>query len=472
MVKKFSILFIFIITISFFARTNNVRADFDCLTLSTSSTPAQKSFCQNELDDLNQQLAKLTKQLSSQQKKTGSFKSDIDSLTQQIDALKLKIKSRVLAINNLKVSINEKAAKIETLQEKIAKEHQSLAQLLRNTNEFDNENIAYLVLSNDSISSFYSDLESYDSIKKGVKNSVDTINGIKTETEAQKIELQKQKDAQTEAKDQLENAQKKVAQTQAEKKQLLDLSKQKEADYQKVINDRQKRIAEIKSRLFSLAGASAAIRFDVALGYAEEAAASTGIDPAFLLAIITQESRLGANVGQCNKVGDPDAKKWNRIMPGPEEHARYLSNGKTCKNSNGSCSSRDDQTPFLEILSNLGLSPEGQPISCPIVSAGPWGGAMGPAQFIPSTWKLIQDRVRNITGSANPWSPRDAFTASSIYLTDLGGKGTSIVAQQTAACKYYGSGGSACSYGTQVTALKNKIQGDIDYLKLYGVAKN
>ena len=33
--------------------------------------------------------------------------------------------------------------------------------------------------------------------------------------------------------------------------------------------------------------------------------AKTTIDPAFLLAIITQESKLGANVGQCY-LSDPD----------------------------------------------------------------------------------------------------------------------------------------------------------------------
>jgi hypothetical protein len=62
--------------------------------------------------------------------------------------------------------------------------------------------------------------------------------------------------------------------------------------------------------------------------------------------------------------------------------------------------------------------------------------------------------------------------ASALYLTDLGATGNSTSSQLRAACKYYGSGGSTCTYGRNVIALKNKIQGDIDYLKLYGVAKN
>ncbi|MCX6758018.1 MAG: lytic murein transglycosylase [Candidatus Nomurabacteria bacterium] len=440
-------------------RTYNVRADFDCLTLSTSSTVDQKRFCQNELDQLNQQLIELSNQLSNQKKTTGSFKSDIDSLTKQINALKVKIKARTLAIATLKVSISEKITKIETLSEKIDKEHQSLAQLLRNTNEFDNENILHLIISDNSISSFYSDLESYDSIKKAVKTSVDTINGIKTQTEIQKTDLQKQQDAQIDAKAQLEAAQKKVSQTQAEKKQLLAVSKQKESDYQTVISEREKRIADIKSRLFSLAGGSQAIRFDVALGYAEDVSRKTNIDPAFLLAIITQESKLGANVGQCYLkdsntgagVGKNTGTKFSKVMK-PSR----------------------DVGPFMDITNSLGLNAFETAVSCPIPSAGGWGGAMGPAQFIPSTWKLFISRISKVTNSnpPSPWDPEDAFTASALYLTDLGAVGDSTSAQSRAACKYYGSGGASCSYSKSVIALKNKIQGDIDYLKQYGVAKN
>ena len=36
-----------------------------------------------------------------------------------------------------------------------------------------------------------------------------------------------------------------------------------------------------------------------ALVYAQEAGKKTGVDPAFILAILQQESNLGANVGSC-----------------------------------------------------------------------------------------------------------------------------------------------------------------------------
>jgi hypothetical protein len=97
---------------------------------------------------------------------------------------------------------------------------------------------------------------------------------------------------------------------------------------------------------------------------------------------------------------------------------------------------------------------------------------MGPAQFIASTWKIFETRLKAALGhDASPWVPQDAFMASAMYLTDLGAIGDSYSAQIRAACKYYGSGGSSCSYGKSVMNLKASIQSDIDYLKQYGVSR-
>jgi membrane-bound lytic murein transglycosylase B len=126
----------------------------------------------------------------------------------------------------------------------------------------------------------------------------------------------------------------------------------------------------------------------------------------------------------------------------------------------------------LEITKKLGFDPYKTVVSCPIPSAGGYGGAMGPAQFIASTWQMFEDRLKDILGhEANPWAAQDAFMASALYLSDLGGTGGSYTGEMKAACKYYGSGGTSCSYGKSVQKLKASIQSDIDYLNQYGVSR-
>lgn len=447
---RYFLFFIFIMFVFFGAKTYFTIGAFNCLNLNTSSSEADKDYCKKELAQIEAELAKLIELQKEQQKKTGTITGDVNYLTSQINALKTKIKSRSLAISQLKVAIVEKNSTIKSLNQKIDREYESIAQLLRDTNRYDNETLVHLILSDQSISNFYNDLEAYASIKQAVKASVDKIRGIKSETENQKQDLEKKQNAETDAKVELENAQKKVAQTEAEKRQLLAISKQAESAYKKLAAEKKATADRIRSALFPLAGTTQKIEFGTALQYANEVSKITGVDPAFLLAILTQESNLGANVGQCY-LTNPDTGAgagkntgtpfWNVMKP------------------------TRDVAPFLAITSALGLDPFKTAVSCPIAGVAGWGGAMGPAQFIPSTWKIFETRLQNALGHfANPWAPKDAFLASAMYLTDLGAVGTSATAQSIAACRYYGSGGTTCQYGKSVANLKNTIQANIDLL--------
>jgi len=450
MTKETVVVFFVLMFIFFGFTTHKANAAFDCLTLTTSSSPSDKDFCKNELAQIEAQLADLLQKQKEQQKQTGTLKGDVDYLTSQINALKTKIKARALIIAQLKINITEKVNMIKSFSEKIDRERESLAQLLRNTNEFDDEVMVYLILSDSDISNFYSDLESYSSIKQAVKDSIDVINGIKTKTEIAKTDLEKKQDAETDAKAELESAQKTVAKSEADKKQLLAISKQTEAAYNMLAAQKKAQADRIRSALFGLAGISQKIEFGTALAYANGVQKKLGVDPAFLLAILTQESNLGANVGQC-------------YLTNPDTGAGVGKNTGT-PFANVMKPTRD-VAPFLEITQQLGFNAFQTAVSCPIVGVLGYGGAMGPAQFIPSTWKLFATRLQVALGHlANPWSPEDAFMASGMYLSDLGAIGNSASAQHKAACKYYGSGGVTCSYSKSVMVLKAKIQADIDLL--------
>ncbi|MFH0779514.1 MAG: hypothetical protein V1928_01510, partial [Parcubacteria group bacterium] len=128
-----------------------------------------------------------------------------------------------------------------------------------------------------------------------------------------------------------------------------------------------------------------------------------------------------------------------------------------------------DQSPFKQITSELGLNPDVTPVSCPMknskgIQVG-WGGAMGPAQFIPSTWMGYRGKITAITGkAANPWDIRDAFLAAAIKLAADGAKSKS--GEWAAAMKYFcGSTNSAYKfYGDNVVARAEQYQKDIDSL--------
>lgn len=290
-------------------------------------------------------------------------------------------------------------------------------------------------------------------MKQELYASVNKIKEIKADTESEKAQLQSKQSQEEDAKNALNTQKKIVEQSEAEKKKLLSISQNKEKEYQAVLAERQKRVSEIKAKLFGFAGGTAAIPFGQAYEYAKEAATATGIRPAFLLAILTQESNLGKNVGTCNRAGDPPSKSWRNVM-----------------------NPRGEQDAFIRITSALGINPDTTPVSCPL--PGGWGGAMGPAQFIPTTWEYVAPRVAKALGktAVNPWAAEDAIMASAIYLVDRGGTGGEAN-ERNAACRYYS--GRSCDgkrppnsfYGNNVMALARNIQADIDYLVQYGVSK-
>jgi hypothetical protein len=190
----------------------------------------------------------------------------------------------------------------------------------------------------------------------------------------------------------------------------------------------------IMKRPFELAGFSkrTTIKFGEAYcKYARKIAEDKGIRAAFLLAILSKESSFGAYTGGC-RYNDPRAK----MKPGEQEL-------------------------FKKICQNLRKDPAEQPVSC-AAGSSVHGGAMGPAQFLPSTWIDIMGE------NADPWDTETAFTAAAIYLKKLGAKPGDLNSEFSAASKYYsGSDKSPAgrAYAADVMNRADEIQKDIDVLE-------
>jgi len=455
--KSVALLAVFSLVVGFNINAHFASAQSPTAVCDDNFTGLSQDELRQKLAVCQAELAEQEKALDGQKKQSGTLKGDISILQADISAKQTKINARLALIKKLGGEIDQKNQKIAVLSDKLGLQKESLAQLIRKTRELDNDSVVQLLLTKGSISDFYNDLDSVSSIKVELKTSVDELHGIRHDTEEEKQSLEEKQDAEADAKAELEQARKKVEENKKQQQQLLSISQNKEKEYQKVIAQQQAKVAAINARLFTLAGQSQAIRFDAALAFAEQAYTKTGVEPSLVLAILTQESNLGANVGKC-------------YLSNTETGAGVgVNTGKAFTNL---MKPSRDVGPFLEITKKLGYDWTKTVVSCPIAGVAGWGGAMGPAQFIPSTWKIFEDRLQADLGHyPNPWMAEDAFMASALYLADLGAVGNSYSSQIRAACKYYGTGGSSCSYGKSVMNLKAKIQDDIDYLKEYGVSK-
>ena len=215
------------------------------------------------------------------------------------------------------------------------------------------------------------------------------------------------------------------------------MTKGQEAEYQKLLQSQQKTASELRNALFALLGGGGGIALPEAVRLAKYSSGKTGVSAAMILAILEQETNLGSNLGSCvyNDI------RGDRAVMSPER----------------------DQPVFLAIAGILGFDARTRSVSCPLMRGGVrsgWGGAMGPSQFIPSTWAVYggivnsgngwvysesSDAIRRINGTglpANPFNNQDAFIATALLLRDNGAVGT-FAADRLAALRYYAGWGGA-----------------------------
>jgi peptidoglycan hydrolase CwlO-like protein len=411
-------------------------------------TPEQRAKLEAELAQVEKEQKQAEKDLASAQGQSSSITKDIAVLTAKIKVAQLNIKAKNLSVASLGKDIQGKVAHIGTLEQRIAKNRNTLAAIMRKTSEFGDYSLPEVVLSQSDLSGFFGDLDDFESVQAGLKITFEAIRSDKAETEAEKTTLDKRRDAELDAKYVIEQEEKTIKANEAEKKRLLAISKGNEKSYTTLLAEKRARAASIRAQLFALRDANP-IPFGDALKYAQNAAAKTGVRPAYVLAILTQESSLGANVGSCYltdaQTGAGVSKKTGTIFPNVMKPGR-------------------DVEPFMGIVKALGGDPYKQVVSCP-QSVG-WGGAMGPAQFIASTWVLFEDRIANALGISSipdPWNPAHAFMASSMYLGDLGASAQTYTAEWNAACRYYS--GRPCAASTLISSYGNSVVAKADNIQ-------
>ena len=419
---------------------------------STDLTPEQEAQLRAQLAEIENQIKEQQVILNSTAAEGQQYQHDIDVLNAKIKQAQLKIKASELSISKLGKDITVKTNTITALGDRINKGDESLAQIIQRTREIDNFSYVEALLSSKNISDFFIDLDSFTSIKQSLSAHLDNIKDAKNKNEVAKKDLDTKRNQEIDTKASIENEKAIIQRAEDQKKSLLALNKNQQQNYKTVIANKTKQANDIRNQLFKLRDA-AAIKFGDAVTYAKAASAITGTRAAFILAIIQQESNLGANVGQC-------------LLTDAATGAGIKKNSGVAV-SNLMKPSRDVQ-PFLDITAALGRDPYKTVVSCPL-NVG-YGGAMGPSQFIPSTWKLFEDKIARALGksASDPWNPQDAFMASGFYLADLGASSQSFTDEKNAACRYYSgrscSAGTGNSYGNQVMARVAAIQANIDIL--------
>lgn len=417
-------------------------------TLAETVPSEERQALEEELKKLETEISQYEADITKTQGEKNTLNNQISILKKQINKLNLQISQSNLMIKDLTLQVKDTEGSIDQTSLKIIDSRSNLADILQSICEEDQKSLIEILVSEEKLSGFFDNLMNLEILNSETQKFLGEIKNLKTSLETQKQSLDDEKQD-------LENlvsiASLQRQESEATKKQKDSYLKLTEAEYQaslKKKTEAEKRAAEIKARIFELIGVPEAPTFGEAYDIAKYVNTVTGIRPALLLAVLTQESNIGKNVGQC--------------------YLKNISTGEGVVALSGKSSSRvmnptRDVSYFLEITKSLGRDPYYTPVSCPM-SVG-WGGAMGPAQFIPSTWANSKsgydEKVKAVTGkTADPWNIKDAFLAAGLYLKDLG-----VMENEFRAVMRYFSGNSWSKweefYGNSVLSIAKQYEEDI-----------
>ncbi len=206
-----------------------------------------------------------------------------------------------------------------------------------------------------------------------------------------------------------------IAMAKKDQEQLLETQKKQEQEIAQQARNTQQEVKRVEATIAQLNAKLSSIEASLSqllgksfstsdiVAAASFASKQTGVRKDFILGMLTQETSLGRYTGGCtykkSRMGSTNAKIFKRITK------------------------------------ELGYNYKKKKVSCPL-SYG-IGGAMGVAQFMPTTWVHYEETVAKYTGNypADPWSLTDGVMAMAIKLQRDGGAKKS--GENTAARRYY-----------------------------------
>lgn len=403
---------------------------------------------QKNLDQLEQEAQQLDTFITQTKQEVQNLASTKKILDAEAKRRAIEIRKLTLSLNNISAEISKKKSGIVDLSRKIDKSRQGLSASILLLRDYDEENSLMILLKHSNISSFFHSVDAIDKVQTNIQVSLKNFRNDRESLEREQQDFQDFEEEQEGLKALQEVERQVLTQKQREKQELLRLTKGKEALFQQLLKSKQRDIASLKTQLFYLE--KTGITAETALQMADLVAKRSGIRTAFLLALLEVETgkqfedgviSVGTNLGTGN---------WRRDL-----YQCYI-NLKKPKTA------ESEKNAFMKITSNLGLSPDSMPVSRkPNYGCG---GAMGPAQFLPTTWLRYADEVAQLTGHnpPNPWNPEDAFQAAAVFLAKAGAD-SQTTSGEIAAAKTYLSGNPSCKksickhYSNRIVALAKEI---------------
>jgi len=200
---------------------------------------------QNQINQKNSDINSLEKEITAYQSQLDSLgqqKSSLSKSLQELDLTRKKLNADIAVTQNkidkTNLIIESLSSDISDKQDAITNNLKSISLGIKSTNEFEQENMLGTLLSQSDFTTMWNDLDNIVAVRESIRKDIVQLKQTKSDLENTKKVTISAKNELTALKSQLSDQQKIVVQNTNEKKQLLQQTKNNEANYQKLLKDR------------------------------------------------------------------------------------------------------------------------------------------------------------------------------------------------------------------------------------------
>lgn len=204
---------------------------------------------QDEVEKINREIAEFERQLQMVGAERSTLQAAIDELNltrkkllTDISLTQKKIEQATYTIRELEIDIDDSESKIE-------RNDRILASALRDIHAADNESLIETVLANESISELWVELDQMAQVQNTIYAQLAELRTLKTNLEEQHAQQRSERENLTAFKDNLAGQQRVVDENAKNKNDLLAVTKNKEAEYQALLAEKQAARRQVESAM-------------------------------------------------------------------------------------------------------------------------------------------------------------------------------------------------------------------------------
>lgn len=360
----------------------------------------------DELKEIQAQVQSIQSQKQETDTTLRNLQDELGYLEGQINTSESELQSTIREIDVISDELSDTRVHIQELEAAIRSQKSLIQQYINSLYTRDEPSVLKLLFSDMKFSELVGTIEKAETIQKNLADSIQLIETKEREIVAEKQHLFDKEEELLMLKKLQQDQKNLLIAKQEEKQGLLQITQGDQSRFEELLAQKFEDQQNVLNTIQLLGGGSnSVISVEEIYRLAEINSARLGgkVRPEFMVGLMKVESNLGQNVG---RFFYKDALSGCAAKPGNNTRINFAK----------------EEQAFEQIVARLGL-PLTQPVSgCPFPNYVGVGGAMGPAQFIPTTWLSHEQKIISLKGGgqANPWSIEDAMMAMALKLTKGG----------------------------------------------------